>query len=542
MKATELIAHWPLARDARDTGGVHHGDAHNVVFRDGAAVFNGADSFVTVPDRPALRLGKRPFTLTAWLKLDPRLTTVYGDVISKFDAPRRNGFSVRIGSSAPGYSSLSDVRSVYASVDDAKLGTWQDHGKPLPSNTLISALTVFRGELYTGIADALPGEPTPAIFRFRGGCDWEFCGRLDVDPRTRSVMSLIVHEGHLYAGTGTWDWDKSLNGVCGPTHVFRYEGGTRWHDCGEFGNGKRVLSLASFDGKLYAGDDRGMAWRMDGDKQWTWCGQLGKHDRVMAMMVFQGKLYGAPHGAIFRYEGGTEWTCIGGAPDRRDGLFGENQTHTLQVYDSHLWAGMWPQGKVLRCESPGRWADTGQLGISTDVVRINEINDLTVYNGKLYAGVIPLGEVYRYESDGQWTRLARLVQNDALDEKDVRTWNRVPCMTVFQGRLFAGTSSCHGNASDHPHPQVGRVYSMEAGRNVSFDDDLGPGWHQITFVRDETELRLFVDDKLVSRSAAFVASDYDLDNAQPLRIGVGPQSHFSGALRDVRLYGGVLHS
>lgn len=86
---------------------------------------------------------------------------------------------------------------------------------------------------------------------------------------------------------------------------------------------------------------------------------------------------------------------LGDAPDRRDALFGENQTHTLQVYDAHLWAGMWPQGKVLRYEggvNPGRWTDTGQLGINTDTYRINEVNDLTVYNGKMYAGVIPLGE------------------------------------------------------------------------------------------------------------------------------------------------------
>ena len=504
-----------------------------------AAQFNGIDDCLVIPDEPALRLGTRAFTVTAQVKFAAKLTTAYGEVISKFDTRRRKGFSIRIGGSAPGYSSVSDVRNVYASIDDAKLGAWQDHGKPWPSNTLISTLTVFRGKLYTGIADALPGENTPAIFRFGGGSEWEYCGRLDVDPRTRSVMSLIVHEGNLYAGTGTWDWDKSLNGICGPTHVFRYGGGTQWQDCGEFGNGKRVLSLASFAGQLYAGDDRGMVYRMDGVGQWTGCGQLGAHDRVNALMVFQGKLYGAPHGAIFRYDGGTAWTCIGGAPDRRDALFGENQTHTLQVYESHLWAGLWPQGKVLRYEAPGCWTDTGQLGIPDP---INEINDLTVYNGKLYAGVIPLAEVYRYEADGDWTRIARLVENAGLDVKDIQSWNRVPSMAVFQGRLFASTSSCHGNASAQPHPHVGRVYSIEAGRNVSFDDDLGAGWHQITFVRDATELRLLIDDKLVARSATFVADEFDLTNTEPLRIGAGPQSHFAGALRNVRLFDGAPES
>jgi len=176
------------------------------------------------------------------------------------------------------------------------------------------------------------------------------------------------------------------------------------------------------------------------------------------------------------------------------------------------------------------------LGIPTP---INEINDLAVYNGKLYAGVIPLGEVYRYETDGQWTNLGRLVQNEQLVEKNIWTWNRVPCLTVFRGRLFAGTNSCHGDAAEKPHPHVGRVYSIEAVRNVSFDDDLGSDWHEIAFERDATELRLSIDGKLFERSAAFTAGDYDLSNTQPLRIGVGPQSHLAGWLRDVRLYDGV---
>ncbi|MCG3148641.1 MAG: hypothetical protein PCFJNLEI_02086 [Verrucomicrobiae bacterium] len=529
----KLIAHWRLNADARDSVGALHAEAQTVAFQDGAAVFNGVDSCVTVPDHPLLQFGTRPFKLTAQVKLSAPPAIASGEVVSKFDAARRNGFSIRIGSSKPGYSSISDARNVHASIDDAKLGEWQDHGKPWLTNTLVSTLTVFRGDLYTGIADAMPGENTPAIFRFRGGTEWEYCGKLDVDPRTRSVMSMIVHAGALYVGTGNWNWDKSLQGNCGPTHVFRYEGGTRWHDCGEFGTGKRVLSLASFDGKLYAGDDRGMVHRMDDDGKWTWCGQLGQHDRVNAMMIFQGRLYGAPHGAIFRYDGGTEWTCVGGLPDRRDGLFGENQTHTLQVYNSHLWAGMWPQGKVLRCEAPGRWTDTGQLG---GQYPINEINDLAVYNGKLYAGVIPLAEVYRYETDGQWANIGRLVQNEAMDETSIRTWNRVPCLTVYRGRLFAGTSSCHGDAAEKPHPHAGRVYSIEAGRNVSFDDDLGSDWHEIAFERDATELRLSIDNKLVGRSVAFTAGDYNLSNTQPLCFGVGPQSHLAGAIREVRLF------
>lgn len=535
------IAHWPLATDARDHAGRHHGRSTGVRFESvagrAAAAFDGRDSRIVLPDRAALRLGERPFTLSFWVRLPDGVTGVRGDVVSKFDARRRRGLTARVAGSSPGYNSVSDVRSLHVGIDDGLLGEWTDHGKPWPSNTLISTLTVYNGELYTGIADALPSERTPAVFRLRGVRDWESCGRLDVDPRTRSVMSLIVHQGTLYAGTGTWDWDKSIAGNCGPTHVFRYEGGTAWHDCGQFGSGVRVLSLASFEGGLYAGDDRGMVHRMDGDGAWTCCGQLGAHDRVNAMMVHQGRLYGAPHGAIFRYDGGTEWTCVGGAPDRRDGLFDENQTHTLQVYRGHLWAGMWPQGKVLRCEGePGQWTDTGQLGISTAVHRINEVNDLTVYNGKLYAGVIPLGEVYRYEADGEWTRVARLVHNEEMRPTDIYSWNRVPSMAVFRGRLFAGTSTCHGIASAEPHPEVGRVYSIEAGRNASFDGDLGTQWRHVAVVREVERLRLCVDGRAAAASAPWGGRPLDLATEEPLLIGAGEQGPLHGWLSDVRLY------
>ncbi len=543
MATPRPIARWRMDGDARDSVGPHHAQAHAVRFGtvEGrpAASFDGRQSRVTVPVHPALRLSTQPFSVSLFVRASMPLTSVYGDVLSKFDPQRRRGLTCRIGGSSPGYSSVADVRSVHAGIDNNRLGEWLDHGKPWRSNTLISTLTVYDGALYTGISDALPGEPTPAVFRWQGRDQWEYCGRLDVEPRTRSIMSLIVHAGALYAGTGTWDWEKSMAGHCGPTHVFRYEGGTAWRDCGAFGTGVRVLSLASFEGHLYAGDDRGRVHRMEDEGRWTDCGQLGRHDRVNAMMVFGGHLYGAPHGAIFRYDGGTDWTCVGGSPEHRHGLFEENQTHCLQVYGSRLWAGMWPQGKVLRYEGDGAataWTDTGQLGLPTDEYRINEVNDLTVYNGALYAGALPQGEVYRYEADGQWTRLAQLVHNDSLDPADVYSWNRVPSMAVFRGRLFAGTSTCHGIAAADPHPEVGRVFSLEAGYNASFDGDLGGSWRHLTLVREARRLRLYVDGRSVGFSSPFDGAGPDLSTHQPLTLGAGPQGSLNGSLADVRWF------
>ena len=541
-----LNGHWPLVEDCEDHSGSRLvGQAVGVKLgvpgprAKTAAGFDGLNSHIVVESHPAVSFGTSDFTIAAWVRPEG----LFGDVLSKFDAARRCGLTLRVGGSSPGYNSASDVRSVHFGIDNGVLEPWVDHGKPWPSNTLISTLTAFEGELYTGIADATGTEDAPSVFRFEGGADWTFCGRLDVDSRTRSVMSMIVHDGYLYAGTGTWDWEKSLRGDCGPTHVFRYEGGTRWTDCGAFGTGHRILSLASFDGELYAGDDTGKVHRFDRDGRWTFCGQLGTHERVNAMMVFQGHLYGAPHGSIFRYDGGTSWTCVGGGYEPNTNLFGENQTHTLQVFDDHLWAGMWPQGKVIRYEGgqdPGTWSDRGQLGIDIEGRAINEINDLTVYNGKLFAGVIPKAEVYRYETGSDWTRIEQLVHNDAMAREDAYSWNRVPCLTVFRGRLFAGTSTCHGIASEEPHPDVGRVLSMEAGRNVSFDGDLGRTWRHVAAVRRDDRLRLFVDGQEAAESASLTPHPFDLTNDESLLIGMGTQCHFSGAVSDLRVYNRAL--
>ena len=132
--------------------------------------------------------------------------------------------------------------------------------------------------------------------------------------------------------------------------------------------------------------------------------------------------------------------------------------------------------------------------------------------------------------------IRRLVNNPAYDPKASGTWARVPSMAGFQGRLFAGTSNCDSVAEEDPRADTGSVFSFEAGRNVSLDDDLGDGWHHLAFVRDETELRLSIDGRLVSRSASFNAHDFDLTNGLPLQIGLGPQNYFTGAITDVRLY------
>jgi hypothetical protein len=162
--------------------------------------------------------------------------------------------------------------------------------------------------------------------------------------------------------------------------------------------------------------------------------------------------------------------------------------------------------------------DTGKLGHELEAM------PLLVYNGRMYGGTLPLAEIYRYDGDENWTRLGRV--DHTPDVKYRRAWS----MAVHRGRLFVGTLPS------------GRVLSIEAGRNATYDRQLAPGWHHIAAVRGAKTLKLYIDGSLVSESSPMDASEYDLTIDAPMEIGFGAQDHFRGRIADVRLYRGELSS
>ena len=547
MASPELIAHWPLNGTPRDAQGQHHGQALNVAFGPGpdgshpaAAQFNGRDSVIEVPDAEPLRLGNRDFTASVWVRCPAPISGVFGDVLSKFDPAGRCGLNLQIAGSSPAYNAMSDTRHVHFGIDDGYVGPWQNLGKPWPSNALVTCLIVMEGELYAGIADAADPMDAAHVFRWEGGNQWVDCGRLGSDPSILSVQAMVVHKGSLYAGTGVWDWYKARGHVEGftpsPTRVFRYEGGTDWRDLGQVGEGTRVLCMASFDGDVYAGLDahgRGACFRYDGST-WVDCGAPDGRN-FESLMPLAGTLYGATHGSIFRYEGGQQWTCIGDHPHDI------TQIHSLQVAQGKLHAGTWPQGYVIRHEGGQDWTVTGRLGIPEGLRECNEINDLTVHNGKLYAGVIPKAQVYRYESDGVWTLMGSLASRADWAPASAPSWCRVTSLTSFQGRLFACTGSCIGRSEDvDPDGALGCVYALQVGQVVSHENDIGDDWTHVAAVRRGRKLRLYVNGVLSAVSQAPAGHLLDLTNTRPLCIGFGPQTHFTGAVADLRLYAAAL--
>jgi hypothetical protein len=86
----------------------------------------------------------------------------------------------------------------------------------------------------------------------------------------------------------------------------------------------------------------------------------------------------------------------------------------------------------------------------------------------------------------------------------------------------------------------GHVKSFEAGKNVTYDHPLAPGWRHVAAVRERSRLRLYVDGNRVAESPQFDPASFDLSAPVPLRIGFGSHDFLNGKLTDVRLHDGAL--
>jgi len=515
---TALIAHWKLAGDARDSSshGLHgrnHGADLAAAGPRGkartAAKFNGRDSFIEVPDGPPLRLGARDFSIAVWVNTGKELDDVAGDILSKYDPVSRRGFNFNIKTNSV-TTSQSNHRHVQFGIDNGRLGSWADCGRP-GNCVYVMGLAVYDGRLFAGTCEAGKDE-AGHVYRYAGGGDWIDCGRPD---GSNSISALAVYEGKLYAGSARYNLAGSALSASPNEQpggkIYRYEGDGRWTDCGKIGGCPAVASLAVYRGQLYASSLYAPAgtFRYEGGQTWAPCG-TPEGRRVEALAVYNGSLFGTGYdkGEVYRYEG-DRWRIVGVLPDT-------TQTYGFAVYRGELYVSTWPGATVFRYQGDNNWVACGRPG--------NELESMgmAVHNGKLYAGTLPLAQVYRYESGSTWTLTGQLDKTPNVRYR--RAWS----MAVFQGKLFCGTLPS------------GHVYSLEAGNSVTHDYELGHGWKHLAAVRAGNVLKLYVDGKQVAASSGFTAADYDVSNDQPLKIGLGDHDHFNGSLSGLRLYNGAL--
>jgi hypothetical protein len=509
-----LLGHWPLAGDTKDiSGNGNHAVNRGVDLKadgpngkaGGAAGFDGRGAHLEVPTKKAIILDRGDFTFSCHVYLDRELDGISGDLASLYDPVRRKGFYLTIKSNAV-TSSQANSRHLQFGIDNDRESAWLDCGRPGKA-ILAFAMTVHNGHLYAGTCE--PGKTESGrVYRYGGDKRWIDCG---APASCNTATALAVYEGKLYAGVGKY----RLAGSALPEsdnlnlggRVFRYEGDSKWTDCGQLPNTEAIGGLAVYRGKLYASSLYKPAgfYRYDGSTKWTDCGTPnGK--RVEAMVVFDGFLYASSYdgGRVYRYDGKTWTDC---------GQLGDNtQTYSFVVYHGQLYAGTWPSGRVFRFEEVGRWKDVGRLG------QEKEVMGMVVHNGRLLAGTLPLAEVYQYEGDDRWKKLTR------LDVTPDVTYRRAWTAAEHQGRVYFSTLPS------------GHIYAFEAGKSAAWEHDLPTGWHHVAAVKRAGQLELYLDGKRVAVSTPFEPSDYDLKTESPLRFGAGSTDFFRGRLREVRFY------
>jgi hypothetical protein len=521
LAADGLIGYWKLTADARDSSGEgRHAVNHGVSFLGTeGAVFDGRDDRLELPAELVPALGTGQFTISVEVHTNAELDDALGDILSWYDPQTRNGFNFGLLNYSGVTSSQSNWRNVFFGMDAAQGGeTWTDCGRP-GNNWMINSLTVFDGGLYAATWE--PGSDERGhVYRYAGGAEWVDCG---APSPANGLKGMAVYKGRLYVGSELYDGggsslplstNKSLGG-----HVYRYDGGTQWTDCGKIADVRSISGLAVYRGKLYASTGTTGAWRdtprtrgmyrFDGIGKWTDCGCPGL--RVTHIGVHDGSLFGLSYdgGGFFRYLGEKDWERLGPVPDT-------TQVYSMMTYEGSLHVATWPTGSVFRLDGPQKWTHIGRLGEEKEVMAVS------VYNGKFYAGTLPLGAVFRYDGKSTWTGVGQ------LDKTPDVVYRRAWSMAVFDGKLFCGVLPS------------GHVHSYEAGKAVSYDKQLQPGWRHLVAVRDNSRLRLYVDGKQVAESDEFAAETYDLKPNRALKIGSGQHDEFHGRMRNLKLYNRTL--
>lgn len=506
-----LIGRWQLTTDAQDSSSArNHGRAQAVKYTPDGAVFDGRSSRVDIEDSPKFDFGTKNFSLSLWVNTAAEIDDSLGDLIDKFDGELRRGFSLSIKHHAGATGSQSNYRNLQFGIDDGKQDSeWRDEGR-LGKAIFVHSMAVHDGHLYAGTVEGTTNKDQGHVYRYDEHGGWQDLG---APWKSNGVTAMASYNGHLYVGVSRVLLHYSGLPPTTAHHiggkVFRYENG-KWIDLGQLLGVDGVNGMAVFRGKLYVtGFYQPALFRYEGDTQWT---SLGSPQgmRTEALCVFNGSLYatGYDEGAVYRFDG-EKWS--------RSGVLGDaTQVYGLVIHEGKLLAGTWPNGTVYRHEGGEKWVSTGRLGNSEEVMSLN------VYNGKVYAGTLPMAEIFRYDGDARWNSIGRV--DFTPDVIYRRAWS----MAVFNGRLFSGTLPS------------GHVRSFETGKNATLDRELPPGTHHIAAVRDNSQLKLYLDGKLEAQSSKFSAEQFDLSNDVPLRIGSGTHDFFNGRLKDVRLYSKAL--
>ncbi len=524
-----LVGDWTLQSDLRDHSANRHQTINHGLSQNTEGRFDGRKNYLEIADVPALNFGAGDFTISLWVNLTEKMDDNVGDLITKYDPETRTGFNLSIINHAGVTGSQANFRNVHFGIDNGKQSAeWRDEGRPGKS-IFNHCMAVHEGDFYVGTVEGRTNDDKGHVYRYKKNGEWEDLG---APWRSNGVTSMASFQGKLYVGVSRVllhysGLEPTLSHHIGGK-VFRWDDG-KWTDIGQLSGLGGVNGLVNFKGQLYAtGFYQPGFFRYEGGKKWL---SLGTPDdlRTEAMCVHNGSIYATSYdeGSVFRFDGkqwhrtgslgtasrtqayynGTKWVPTGLKGDKTG-----TQVYSLGLHRGKLMAGTWPEGKIYRYQSEGKWVSTGRLGEEQEIMGSNH------YNGKLYAGTLPMAGVFRYDGDENWNSVGR------VDFTEKVIYRRAWAMSVFKGRLFAG-----GFPS-------GQMRSFRAGESVSYDHQLKSGWRHIAAIKAGSRLKLFIDGDQVAESDAFEPADFNISNDKPLLIGFGEYDYFNGKMKSVRLY------
>jgi len=515
-----VTGHWPLEKDVNDSsGGALHPHNQGVVFDtpapDGtqAARFNGIDAYLEIPSHLLSDLLQKEFTVAMYVYTEATLDDAVGDLLSQFDPETRTGFTLGVADYSGVCNSSPNHRNLFCGIDQGTEPVWEFCGRPGKA-IFIFGFAVLEGKLYAATCEPGSGD-AGHVYCYDGGTRWIDCGSPDA---SNAVMALTVHEGNLFAGAGWYDTTgSSLEASANEERsgkVYRYLGGTSWEFCGQLANEETgeagtLGGLAVYQGALHATTLKKEGFGLYRYEGGTTWRYLGNPGRrVLNPSVFNGGLYMVSYDAP-----GGPFLFDGKEWSYRGASLDPpiHQDYSFAVYGGQLYLSTWPLAYVYRLEGD-TWLAAGRTGEELETM------GMMVYNGKLYTGTLPSSCVYRYDGKDIWTKVSD--QLDTAEGRYRRTWS----MALYDGKLFCGTLPS------------GNIYSMSTGTCTSWNRSLPSGWRHIAATRQGAALKLYVDGDCVASSENASASALQSSPDVSLLIGAGPGDYFNGWMRDLHLY------
>jgi len=203
--------------------------------------------------------------------------------------------------------------------------------------------------------------------------------------------------------------------------------------------GTEIMSLAAFNGNLYAGDfSSGKIYTSPDGNSWSATkGGLAVGNRIRPLAVFNGKLYAgdAGNGKIYATTDGNSWSTVNGGASVGASI------QALAVFNGKLYAGDYSNGNIYVSADGNSWT----LAASQSALGSSSILALAVFNGRLYGGDAGNGKIYVSADGNSWS----------ATNGGTAVGSSIYSLATFDGKIYAGDEG------------TGKIYASADGNSWS---------------------------------------------------------------------------